>query len=428
MPAESHGTAREAQVREIAARLGVADFVYAAPPVAKGEALREASGDGLLLVGDKGAILQVKSREPSKGGSDSEDRATAWVRKNAQKAMKQGVGTRRELARRQAAGSPLIVWPVRAAHLPTEVRQRYACSVSQVTDDWPIIVVIDHPKCPEVDLGFQPGVLWITFEDWSALQRRLRSTAALINYTRRVLHDELHVPLGSELERYRAMRSADEEAALRSANGVPYLAHSDQFDALGTDLYHDVIDKVWPDDGVIPWKSADEYRKIVEFLDAVPPHIQSDIGRWFLRKRSEIAKGMPTASGLVLLEKRDRLVYACSHFRQWAGAKYWLAEFSALTCLRHTHDLESGAPEDTITLGVGALVGDGLRSTGVSYSFVMLRGREAAPPMPAAMRVRFEWKYGAHDHRARKTKEMKIGRNHLCPCMSGRKFKKCCGK
>jgi len=44
------------------------------------------------------------------------------------------------------------------------------------------------------------------------------------------------------------------------------------------DIYHDVIDKVWPDDGIIPWQSAGEYRAIVEFLDAVPPTAQSEVG------------------------------------------------------------------------------------------------------------------------------------------------------
>jgi hypothetical protein len=59
----AHGTEREQQVRNIAMRLGVADFVFVSRPVRKGQALREASGDGLLIVGSRGAVLQVKARE-----------------------------------------------------------------------------------------------------------------------------------------------------------------------------------------------------------------------------------------------------------------------------------------------------------------------------------------------------------------------------
>ena len=89
MPEESHGTARERQVRDVAARLGVADFVYTSPRIRRGSAQREASGDGLLLVGERGAILQVKARDPSTGQRDSSDRARSWVQKHVRKATKQ---------------------------------------------------------------------------------------------------------------------------------------------------------------------------------------------------------------------------------------------------------------------------------------------------------------------------------------------------
>ncbi|HEY0554439.1 MAG TPA: hypothetical protein VGG20_09230, partial [Thermoanaerobaculia bacterium] len=91
VPDMTHGTARERQVRDVAARLGVADFVYFASPVPKGGAQREASGDGLLIVGKRGAILQVKARDPFKSHSDSDERAKSWISKNAHKAMNQGL-------------------------------------------------------------------------------------------------------------------------------------------------------------------------------------------------------------------------------------------------------------------------------------------------------------------------------------------------
>jgi len=374
MSEDNHGITREQQVRDIAARLGVADFVYFAPPVSKGAAQREVAGDGLLLVGKRGAILQVKARDPVKSANDSADRARAWVVKHAAKAVAQGLGTKRELARRQAMGTPMVVFPVRAADLSPEARLKYKCLVDQDTRDWPVIVILDHPQMPEVDLGSKPGVVWFAFDDWWELQRRLRSVSATIDYISRALRDGLRVPLLQEARRYAMLRTADENAVAASGVGVPYLAHPDDFDELGTDLFHDIIDKVWPDDGIIPWRSVDEYRAIVEFLDAVPPQIQSVVGRWVLRKRSEILREQKVSSGLVSLDFRDRLVFMCSHYRYWSDVKQWLGEIALLTALRHFQALESGASEDTKTLGVAALVEERGGRVGVSYTFFMLTG------------------------------------------------------
>lgn len=422
-----HGIERERQIRDIAARLGVADFVYTAPPIRKGKALREASGDGLLVVGVRGAILQAKAREPDKAASDSEARATAWIRKHADKARAQGRGTKRELARRRREGVPINVSPVRAASLPPGVRAKYDLTLTQATDEWPTIVVLDHPRGAGVDLGFEPDVVWLTFEDWSELQQRLRSTAGLLDYARRVLEAGVHVPLGCEVERYRAMSAADEASAADAPGSLPYLAPLEGHDELGADLFHDVINKVWPDDGPIPWQSASEYRAIVEFLDVVPPRLQAIMGRWFLKKRGELETGQYRASGLVRLNHRDRLVFGCSTLMKWPNAEAWTAEFSALTALRHTQALETGAPRDTTTLGVAVLVETRGGVQGVSYFFLMLKGVEGELSLSTDLRTNFEWRYGRHDHTDGTISEIAAGRNDACPCMSGKKFKRCCG-
>ncbi len=427
MVTENHGREREDQVRAIAAKLGVADFVYSSLPVQKGSGQREASGDGLLLVGDSGAILQVKAREPKRGATDSPERAAAWVRKYAAKASEQGFGTRRELARRRSAGSPMIVYPVRASDMPDEERARYALTIEQRVEEWPIIVILDHPQQPAIDLGFRTDLVWFAFADWRHLQSRLRSTTATLNYVRRILRDGAHVLLGEEKARYAALRSADELSVVGSATAVPYLADEDDFDQLGADIFHDVIDKVWPHDGIIPWQSASEYRAIVEFLDAVPPRMQCIVGRWFLRKRREIHGGQRTSSGLVGLHFRDRLVFACSHFRHWPSEQAWFAEFTLLTNLRHIQALESGAPNDTVTLGVGVLVEDRADNRGVAYSFAMLTGSASAEPVPDDFRRNFEWRYGIHNHDAGTTLEPEIAPEALCPCLSGETFGACCG-
>jgi hypothetical protein len=397
MATENHGTERESQVRELAAKLGVEDFVYSAPPIQKGAGYREASGDGLLLVGNRGAVLQVKAREPSKGGGDSPERAASWIRKYAEKAAEQGIGTRRELARRQSAHSPMLVYPVRALGLSMEIKELYALRIEQSVSDWPVIVILDHPNFPSIDLGFRKDVVWFTFSDWWELQRRLRSTTATLTYVERILRDGAHVMLGNEEARYSAFRSADELSVVGST-AIPYLADGQRFDKLGTDIFHDLINKVWPSDGLIPWKTASEYRAIVEFLDALPPVMQSEVGRWVLRKRSEIHRGQRVSSGLVRVELRNRLVFICSLFSHWRSEQDWLSELTLLTNLRHIHALESGAPSETVTLGIGVLVEDRGDKQGVAYSFVMLIGSEAAAPIPKEIRAHFEWRYGIHNH------------------------------
>lgn len=399
--AAQHGTVREKLVREIAGRLGVADFVYHAPAVSKGSGSREASGDGLLMVGDRGVILQVKARIPARAVLDSDPRVAAWIRKNASEGLKQGRGTRRELLRRQALGEPIAVGPVRAADLPPHRKCRFERTVTQSLGDWPIAVVVDHPKSPQLDLGFESDAVYLTLEDWLQLNRVLRSTRAVVEYIRLVLQRRAHVRLGCEAERYRSMLGLSHDD-LSQAGVDLALPRPEDVDELGTDLYRDVLDKVWPEDGIVPWQSADDYRSIVEFLDTVAPSLQSGIGRWFLQKRAAIANGQRVASGTVQLGS-DRLVYACSNKGHWRDEHDWGAEFGLLTAVRHLQALESGAGGSTVTLGAGALVSDSGAERGVAYTFVLLRGSEGSLPMPPELRSYCERQYGVHDHARRET-------------------------
>ena len=425
---EAHGTARERHVREIAGILGVADFVFAAPPVAKGAASREAAGDGLLVVGSRGAVIQVKAREPDARTTDSTEKAERWVKKNARKALDQGRGTRREILRRAKLGEPIRVTPVRAAALPSEIRQKYELTVDHDVSSWPVIVIVDHPLAAGVDLGFERDCVWLTLADWLELNRRLRSVSATLTYIERVFRDEAHVPLGREVWRYHAFHEAD-VTVTRDAppSTLPYLAHPDEFDPTGADLFHDIMEKVWPDDGVVPWLCADDYRRVVEFLDRVPPSFQAELGWWFFRKRGEIANGQYRSSGVVRLEHSDRLVFACAHVRKWPGEDDWRAEIAALATLRHQHGLDSGAPADSVTRAIGALVEDRPPDTGVAYVFVLLRGQEALIPLPPKVRTIMEAEYGIFDQGRGTVIKPNAPRKGPCPCGSGKKYKRCCG-
>ena len=81
-PPPSYGDAVEDRAREVAARLGVADFVYRALLVRRGGGNRE-PGDAILYANGKGAILQVKSRDPVAAvRDDSADKVQGWINKH----------------------------------------------------------------------------------------------------------------------------------------------------------------------------------------------------------------------------------------------------------------------------------------------------------------------------------------------------------
>lgn len=61
-PTLSHGDAVEDRARYIAARLGLADFVYRAELVNRGAGTRE-PGDAILYANGRGAVIQVKARD-----------------------------------------------------------------------------------------------------------------------------------------------------------------------------------------------------------------------------------------------------------------------------------------------------------------------------------------------------------------------------
>ncbi len=91
-----NGARVEEYARRLAAGLGVPDFVYRPAHAPRGSGTREI-GDGLVVAGGSGLILQVKSRDPEAAARASPDRAVAWVRKHAQRALEQAYGSRRTL-------------------------------------------------------------------------------------------------------------------------------------------------------------------------------------------------------------------------------------------------------------------------------------------------------------------------------------------
>lgn len=184
----SHGETVEDRARYVAARLGLAGFVYRAQLVNRGAGSRE-PGDAILSANGRGAVIQVKARDLDAALRDiSADKVQRWVDKNGAKAYRQGQGTRRELLARRAENRPVLATPVRAAHLPRDAREKAALVLGMDVANWPTIVVFDHPAA---DLALAPvpaDAFWITLCDWirsgpggcgrpSRRRRRLRPAA-----------------------------------------------------------------------------------------------------------------------------------------------------------------------------------------------------------------------------------------------------------
>jgi hypothetical protein len=419
----SPGLHVEERARTIAASLGVSDFVFSVPLVERSPGATREPGDGLLVVGARGAILQVKSREPAAATRDDASSARRWVTKHGTKAHRQGEGTRRSLERACKAGAPLTATPLRALDLPEADRTKYALTLSADASEWPTIVILDHPRSDGIQLPNLPRTFWITLSDWLELNQAMRSVAGILTYVERALEHalQLSVPLGDELDRWSAFLEADKRHAARgSRRSSPWFSDAAITDPTGADLYRELLEYVWPQDGLVTWSDPDEYRRIVEFLDSTPPGLQVSAGRWILKKRRELRDHGDHASGSMLLGDR-LLVYLCATEHAEGDPMRFAAELLALTTTRHEEFADStGRVIETLGIGVRLL-----SAGGQDYNYQLVL---EAPAVPAEVRRGVEWTYGAMDVRLGTTRALAPGRNERCPCGSGRKFKMCHGR
>lgn len=89
------GEAAEEATQDSAALWGLPDFVFRPALLRLGSGTREL-GDAVLVVGDLGVVVQVKSREKPSGDPDKERR---WLSRQSAKALAQARGTIRQLRR-----------------------------------------------------------------------------------------------------------------------------------------------------------------------------------------------------------------------------------------------------------------------------------------------------------------------------------------
>jgi hypothetical protein len=189
---EGQGKEAEEAAQSAAAVWGLHDFVFRPKVRRTGSGVREL-GDGMLLVGDIGIIVQVKSRVSDSAGDEKEAR---WLKKVIPKAIRQGKGTIRQLRLTPAQ--------------MTNMRDR-TIEVDGHDFEWLIAVVVDHDQIPE---GFVPecsdDAVVLLRRDWEFLFDQLKSTHAVGRYLKRVAGDSS--PLGLEPARYYEYATADLEA------------------------------------------------------------------------------------------------------------------------------------------------------------------------------------------------------------------------
>ena len=132
----------EEDVRQIVAQLGVADFVYTVPVVVQGGGTRGGRRCSPLLERDgcHPPDEVARSRMPAART------AAAWVARRGGKAYRQGQGTRRMIVRRQAEGSTIVAYPVRAAGWAEEDKAVAGLPLSMDVSDWPVVIILDHPS------------------------------------------------------------------------------------------------------------------------------------------------------------------------------------------------------------------------------------------------------------------------------------------
>ena len=201
-PDLSHGTAAELATRSAVSAWGLPDFVYEPAIRQVGSGQREL-GDGILIVGRRGVVVQVKSRQEPHNNTARERQ---WIRKQAGKAIQQGRGTIRQLRRAPAA--------------MINARGR-TIDINGNGYEWLTVAVIDHPHPPGELTVANPftdlPAMVLLRRDWEFLFDQLRSTHAVVDYLFRA-HASDPVPVGDEPSRYYQFASPTSKRRYRTCH------------------------------------------------------------------------------------------------------------------------------------------------------------------------------------------------------------------
>jgi hypothetical protein len=266
------GHAAETAARDAVALWGLPDFVYRPSLRKLGSGSREL-GDAVVIVGNEGLVVQVKSRVDA---TEDNARESSWLTKKAAEACRQARGTIRQL-RRDAAQF-------------VNARGR-ALDVDGNALRWLSVVVLDHPTPPDDVVPDTPeDTVVLLRRDWEWLFEHLKSTHLVTQYLRRVAGEP--VELGSEPVRYYDMARADAAAepdelpaALLSPDGRPFSAPQLPMLAVGDDPGPDnghlLLRSVMEDIATAPFDPAREQERlhVLAQIDRLPVALRGDFGR-----------------------------------------------------------------------------------------------------------------------------------------------------
>lgn len=295
---ERRGAAAEIAVQDAVATWGLPDFVMRPSVERKGSGVREIS-DGLLVVGNRGIVVQSKAREVEPG---TYEREKSWAVKQITAASKQIDGTIRRL---RSDGAQMVNGRNRSVY------------IDGPAIDWVGVVIIEHPAPPRevavpAHLGRSP-IIALLRRDWEFLFDQLRSTYAVVQYLHRV---RISVPvLGDEPERYYEFAAADAAASpglvdpslLRRGSelwSMPLLpsapAGSDDHEAhtMFRIMLEDIATSEFGPDRVEDWQ------RILASVDSLPVGHRTELGRLLLDALSTIAQA---ESGFSLWKMRTFL-------------------------------------------------------------------------------------------------------------------------
>lgn len=275
-PGLSQGKAAEEASQRAAALWGLPDFTFRAGRKHLGSGTREL-GDGVIIAGRLGLILQVKSRVETPRDDASE---CAWLEKVIAKAQRQAAGTVRNLG-----SGPTPLENLRGRTLTIDGPR-----------SWAAVVIVDHPRCPS---GFTSSplpradlpTLVLLRRDWEFLFDHLKSTHAVAAYIHRVASEQ--VELGQEAARYSDLASADAAAPATPLN--PQLLTLGGRSVAGPllpllptgvddEAGHAFIRAILEDIALSPLQGADETQRLLVLgeLDRLPVADRAGLGRILL--------------------------------------------------------------------------------------------------------------------------------------------------
>ena len=340
------GVAAEAAVRDAVATWGLADFAMRPPKVErKGAGVREI-GDGIVLTGDRGLIVQVKRRDAA---GDDQEKEHRWIGKQIEKACRQVDGSHRRLS---AAPTKLVNG--RGTTLTIDTTQVALMGV----------VIIDHPD-DSLTTPLRPPTtrvptVVLSRRDWEFLFNQLRSTRAVVDYLFRVERsaDRLH----DEPARYYELAVLDAAAPPNPPNplhdGIAPTRSTPQLplEPMGVDdpVAHGLLRLICEDIATMPLTTAtaEEIVEVLATLDGLHVSHRADLGRLLLTALKTPSNGdarpwqfrtfLPATAG------KPQLAFGtCSKFDDIteSGFRSWLQ-------LRHQERAEREDFAGAVTIGV----------------------------------------------------------------------------